>query len=57
VALDTAIMVLDRITPDGSQELVDKIQVVFRDFSRQSTYKDRARSLEAFIGHVRNRMK
>jgi hypothetical protein len=56
VALDTAIMVLDRITPEGSQELVDKIQVVFKDFSRQSTYKDRARSLEAFIGHVRARM-
>jgi hypothetical protein len=57
VALDTAVIVLDRITPEGSQELVDKIQVVFKDFSRQATYKDRARSLEAFIGHVRNRMK
>ncbi len=56
VALDTAITVLDRITPQGSKELVDKIEVVFRDFSRQATYKDRARLLEAFIGHVRNRM-
>ena len=39
----------------GGEELVAKIQEVYGEFARQSTYKDRARDLEAFIGHVRNR--
>jgi hypothetical protein len=55
VALQASILVLDRMTPHGGDELVKRIQEVYRNFARQSTYKDRARALEAFIGHVRNR--
>lgn len=55
VALNAAIFALDNLTPEGGDELVKKIQQVYADFARQSTYKDRARDLEAFIGHVRNR--
>ena len=55
VALQANIHALDHLTPHGGDELVKKIQEVYREFARQSTYKDRARLLEAFIGHVRNR--
>jgi hypothetical protein len=55
VALQANIHALDHLTPEGGDELEEKIRVVYADFSRQSTYKDRARLLEAFIGHVRNR--
>jgi hypothetical protein len=55
VALNASIFALDNLTPEGGDELVKKIQDVYAEFARQSTYKDRARDLEAFIGHVRNR--
>lgn len=55
VALEASILALDRLTPQGGDELVEKIRKVYAEFARQSTYKDRARALEAFIGHVRNR--
>lgn len=55
VALQASIHALDHLTPEGEDELVKKIQVVYREFARQSTYLDRARLLEAFVGHVRNR--
>jgi hypothetical protein len=55
VALNASVFALDHLTPEGGDELVAKIQEVYGEFARQSTYKDRARDLEAFIGHVRNR--
>jgi hypothetical protein len=55
VALNASIFALDNLTPEGGDELVKKIQEVYAEFARQSTYKDRARDLEAFIGHVRAR--
>jgi len=55
VALNGAVFALDHLTPHGGDELVKKIQQVYAEFARQSTYKDRARDLEAFIGHVRAR--
>ncbi len=54
-ALQASIFALDNLTPKGDEELVKRIQEVYKEFARQSTYKDRARMLEAFIGHVRNR--
>ncbi len=55
VALQASIFALDQMTPKGSDALIAEIQRVYNNFARQSTYKDRARMLEAFIGHVRNR--
>ncbi|MBN2525925.1 MAG: HEAT repeat domain-containing protein [Deltaproteobacteria bacterium] len=55
VALSSAIRALDELTPQGGDKLEGKIKEVYAEFARQSTYKDRARMLEAFIGHVRNR--
>ncbi len=55
VAITAAIYSLDHLTPQGDKALVERIKVVYKEFHRQSTYKDRARMLEAFIGRVRNR--
>ena len=55
VALTASIFALDHLSSKGGDALVKKIQEVYREFARQSTYKDRARMLEAFIGHIRNR--
>ncbi|MCP4679082.1 MAG: hypothetical protein GY854_27045 [Deltaproteobacteria bacterium] len=55
VAMQASIHALDHLTPKGGEKLVKRIQAVWKEFSRQSTYKDRARMLESFIGHVRNR--
>ncbi|MBN2340588.1 MAG: hypothetical protein JXX29_07785 [Deltaproteobacteria bacterium] len=55
VALTAAIRALDELTPQGGEKLEARIKEVYADFARQSTYKDRARELESFIGHVRNR--
>lgn len=55
VALTSSIRALDALTPAGGAKLEEKIKEVYANFARQSTYKDRARQLEAFIGHVRNR--
>ncbi|MBN2804992.1 MAG: hypothetical protein JXR91_17985 [Deltaproteobacteria bacterium] len=55
VAVTSSIMALDHLTPKGGEQLVEKIKDVYANFARQSTYKDRARLLEAFIGHVRCR--
>ena len=55
VALQASVFALDHLTPKGGKELEQAIQKAYANFSRQSTYKDRARMLEAFIGHVRNR--
>ncbi len=55
VAMQASIHALDHLTPKGGDKLVKRIQDVWKVFSRQSTYKDRARMLESFIGHVRNR--
>ncbi len=55
VAIQASVRSLDLLTPEGGEDLVKKIQEVYKEFARQSTYKDRARLLEAFIGHVRNR--
>lgn len=57
VALQASIRSLDLLTPKGGQELIDKIKKTYAEFAKQSTYKDRARMLQAFIGHVRNRMR
>jgi hypothetical protein len=57
VALQASIRSLDLLTPKGSQDLIDKIKKTYAEFAGQSTYKDRARMLQAFIGHVRNRMR
>ncbi|MDJ0762660.1 MAG: hypothetical protein QNJ97_06680 [Myxococcota bacterium] len=54
-SLQASILALDRLTPKGDKKLVERIQTVWKEFSRQSAYKDRARLLEAFIGRVRNR--
>ena len=55
VAISASIRALDQLTPQGGEKLVDRIKEVYANFARQSTYKDRARMLESFIGHVRNR--
>ena len=55
VALTASIRALDHLTPNGGDKLVEQIKTVYANFARQSTYKDRARMLAAFIGHVRNR--
>ncbi|MCP4606767.1 MAG: hypothetical protein GY847_40715 [Proteobacteria bacterium] len=55
VAMQASVFALDHLTPKGGDKLVKRIQAVWKGFSRQSTYKDRARLLESFIGHVRNR--
>lgn len=55
VALNSSVRALDALTPHGGKELEARIKEVYANFARQSTYKDRARMLEAFIGHVRNR--
>ena len=55
VALSASIRALDLLAPEGGEKLVAKIKEVYADFARQSTYKDRARDLEAFVGRVRNR--
>ncbi|MBN2715357.1 MAG: hypothetical protein JXX14_05850 [Deltaproteobacteria bacterium] len=55
LALSASVRALDALTPNGGKELEERIKAVYADFARQSTYKDRARELEAFIGHVRNR--
>jgi len=57
VALAASIFALDTLLPEGSEKLGERIQEVYREFASQSTYKDRARDLESFIGRVRNRGK
>ncbi len=55
--LESNLFALDRLTPNGNKALVDRAQEVYHSFSIQSAYKDRARQLEAFIGHVKARTK
>ena len=55
VAITASIRALDALTPQGGKELEARIKEVYANFARQSTYKDRARMLAAFIGHVQNR--
>jgi hypothetical protein len=54
-SLAATISALDHLTPNGGDELIKKIKEAYANFARQSSYKDRARMLESFIGHVRNR--
>jgi len=56
-AIEANIFALDRLTPDGDAALVKRIEEVRVKFVAQQTYKDRARMLEAFGGHVKARTK
>jgi hypothetical protein len=52
-AMKASVRVLDQLTPKGNENLVKRIQEVYREI--QLTYKAEARMLESFIGRVRNR--
>jgi hypothetical protein len=52
-AMNASVFALDRLTPNGSKELVERIQEVHRKI--KLSYKAEARMLESFIGRVRNR--
>ncbi|MCP4197150.1 MAG: hypothetical protein GY762_08370 [Proteobacteria bacterium] len=52
-AMRASVFALDRLTPQGNEQLVKRIQQVYKEI--QLTYKAEARMLEAFIGRVRNR--
>ena len=56
VALSASIRALDLLLPKGSPKLEERIKDVYARFAGTSTYADRARDLEAFIGRVRARM-
>ena len=56
-ALEANIFALDRLTPNGDAALVKRIDEVRLKFAAQQSYKDRARMLEAFGGHVKARTK
>jgi hypothetical protein len=55
--MEANIFALDRLTPNGNKALVKRAEEVYRGFSVQAAYKDRARQLEAFVGHVKARTK
>ncbi len=52
-AMNASVFALDRLTPNGSKALVERIQEVHRKI--KLSYKAEARMLESFIGRVRNR--
>jgi hypothetical protein len=56
-AIQANIFVLDRITPNGDAALVKRAEEVRARFASQQSYKDRARMIEAFAGHVKARTK
>lgn len=56
-ALEANIYALDRLTPNGDAALVKRAEEVRAKFAAQQTYKDRARLVEAFGGHVKARTK
>jgi len=56
-ALEANIFALDRLTPNGDAALVKRCEEVRQNFVAQQTYKDRARLVEAFGGHVKARTK
>jgi hypothetical protein len=51
--LNASVFALDRLTPNGSDKLVKRIQEVHKKI--KLSYKAEARMLESFIGRVRNR--
>ena len=56
-ALEANIFALDRLTPNGDAALVKRADEVRQKFASQQAYKDRARMIEAFAGHVKARTK
>jgi hypothetical protein len=56
-ALEANIFALDRLTPNGDAALVKRADEVRQKFASQQAYKDRARLVEAFGGHVKARTK
>jgi hypothetical protein len=52
-AMRASVFALDHLTPNGDEQLVKRIQQVYKEI--HLTYKAEARMLEAFIGRVRNR--
>lgn len=56
-ALEANIFALDRLTPNGDAALVKRADEVRHKFASQQAYKDRARLVEAFGGHVKARTK
>jgi hypothetical protein len=54
-AIEAVVFAIDHLTPQGGAELEKHIETVWKELLRQTSYKDRARLLEALIGHVRNR--
>ncbi len=55
--LEANTFVLDRLTPTGDKALIEQAEKVRINYASQAAYKDRARLLEAFIGHVKARTK
>jgi len=56
-ALEANIFVLDHLTPNGDKALVERAEQVRKGFASQQAYKDRARLVEAFLGHIKARTK
>jgi hypothetical protein len=52
-AMRASVFALDHLTPKGDEQLVKRIQQVYKEI--HLTYKAEARMLEAFVGRVRNR--
>jgi hypothetical protein len=56
-SMQASIQALDHLVKKPDQEMIKKVDKVYRNFTRQSSYKDRARALEAFRGRLRARSK
>ncbi|MDD5307451.1 MAG: hypothetical protein PHU25_09035 [Deltaproteobacteria bacterium] len=56
-ALEANLFALDRLTPNGDKVLIERAEQVRQGFVSQQAYKDRARLVEAFLGHLKARTK
>jgi hypothetical protein len=56
-ALEANLFALDRLTPNGDKDLIARAEQVRTGFVSQQAYKDRARLVEAFLGHLKARTK
>jgi HEAT repeat protein len=54
-AMQAFVFAVDHLTPKGGAKILKRVEEVAKRFSGQSTYKDRARLLDALAGHLRAR--
>lgn len=56
-SMQASIFALDQLIVNPDQALIKKVDKTYKGFANQSSYKDRARALEAFRGHLKARRK